>query len=166
MTFYDHSLYYIATREEKMIGSAKVTCWDRETPLPLEKLFGINCLTLPICQEGGDIWHVGRFAISQKENTAGILLLKQLLVLVIHPICQKTDSIMIAECDSKFVRILNMLGIQTQVLGKGISYLGSETLPIYTTSEWLKVFLDKNEHLISTNIVDLTNHIVEGKSIA
>lgn len=123
-------------------------------------------LTLPVCKERVNIWHVGRFAISQKENTGGILLLKKLLVLVIHPICQKSNSIMIAECDSKFVKILNMLGIQTQVLGQGISYLGSETLPIYTTSEWLKVFLDRNEHLISSNILDLNDHLIGERSIA
>ena len=86
--------------------------------------------------------------------------------MVIHPICQKKNSIMVAECDSKFVKVLNILGIQTQALGKGINYLGSETLPIYTTSEWLKVFLDKNENLISANIVDLTESFVEEKSIA
>lgn len=59
-----------------------------------------------------------------------------------------------------------MPGIQTQVLGKGISYLGSETLPIYATSDWLKVFLDKNEHLISDNFVDLSFRRDIQKSIA
>lgn len=149
-----------------MIGSAKVTRWDMKTTLPLEKLFGINCMNLPVCKSGESIWHVGRFAISKKENTSGILLLKKLLVLAIFPICEKRNSVMIAECDSKFVRILNMLGIQTQVLGKGISYLGSETLPIYATSDWLKVFLDKNEHLVSDIFLDLRFRRVPQKSIS
>lgn len=166
LALFEHSRYYIATREQKMIGSAKVTCWDRKTTLPLEKLFGINCLNLSVCKGGESIWHVGRFAISKKENTSGILLLKKLLFLAIFPICEKRNSIMIAECDSKFVKILNMLGIQTQVLGRGISYLGSETLPIYATADWLKVFLDKNKHLISDNYIDLNFRNAPNKSVA
>ncbi len=48
---------------------------------------------------------------------------------------------MVAECDKKFVRGLNLLGIKTKQLGPGIEYLGSETIPIYSTSEWLREFL-------------------------
>lgn len=56
------------------------------------------------------------------------------------------DSIMVAECDRKFVRGLNLLGIQTGLLGRGIHYLGSETLPIYSTKEWLTNFLVRSPY--------------------
>lgn len=54
---------------------------------------------------------------------------------------------MIAECDKKLLKTLTLLGIKTKILAQPISYLGSDTFPIYATTEWLKVFLNKNEHL-------------------
>lgn len=54
---------------------------------------------------------------------------------------------MIAECDKKLLKTLTLLGIKTKILAKPVSYLGSDTFPIYSTSEWLKVFLTNNEHL-------------------
>jgi hypothetical protein len=54
---------------------------------------------------------------------------------------------MIAECDKKLLRVLNLLNIQVKDLGEGIIYLGSETIPVYATDELLAAFLYKNPYV-------------------
>lgn len=130
----------------QIVGSAKVTRWDHRIILPIENLFNINPSHLVREQNVTNLWHVGRFAISKSEKD-GARLLKKLITLAIYPICMSNDSIMVAECDRKFVRGLNLLGIQTGLLGRGVHYIGSETLPIYSTTEWLSNFLFKSPHL-------------------
>ncbi|OQY94181.1 MAG: hypothetical protein B6D37_09255 [Sphingobacteriales bacterium UTBCD1] len=143
LSLYESSAYYIATYNKTIIGSVKITLWDEQTLLPIEKLFGIRCKELSIFDDVL-IWHVGRLAISKNNNPYGMKLLMKLLTLAIYSICQHTNSIMIAECDKKLLRGLNMMGIKTEILAPGIEYLGSETIPVYATDEWLKVFLENN----------------------
>ncbi len=118
------SAFYAAIYQEKVIGSVKVSLWDGFTSLPIQKLFGINCSSFKTLNGQLAVWHVGRLAIS-KDNPMGILLLKQLLTLAIYSICKyPTKGIMVAECDKKLLRILNLLGIKTKALAPGIEYLG------------------------------------------
>ena len=112
--------------------------WDKETILPIEKLFGLKVESIFLNNGLSNIWHVGRFAIS-KSN--GMLLLKKLLIMAISRICIEANSLLIAECDKKFVKVLNLMGIKTEMLGPSVFYLGSETLPILSTYEWLHNFL-------------------------
>ena len=93
------------------------------------------------------IYHIGRFAISRNTGANGYVLFKKLITLAIYSICQDKNGIMIAECDKKLLKTLTLLGIKTKILAQPISYLGSDTFPIYATTEWLKVFLTNNEHL-------------------
>jgi len=130
----------VATDNSGIIGSVKVTLWDEKTVLPIEKLFGIQ--VNKISREHHNIWHVGRFAIS-KSN--GLLLLKQLLVKAISTICSDTNSLMVAECDKKFVKGLSLMGLKTEALAPSIFYLGSETIPVFSTYEWLNNFLIQAE---------------------
>jgi hypothetical protein len=106
--------------------------------LPIEKLFGLKVESIFSNNGLCNIWHVGRFAIS-KSN--GMLLLKKLLIMAISRICSEANSLMIAECDKKFVKVLNLIGIKTELLAASVIYLGSETLPICSTYEWLYNFL-------------------------
>ena len=73
-------------------------------------------------------------------------MLKNLIAIAIYPVCKADNSIMLAECDSKFVRVLNIIGLRTETLASGINYLGSETLPVYSTQEWLESFLNKSPY--------------------
>lgn len=127
-----------------MVGSVKVTQWNNNLVLPIQKLFN---LCPKVFQKNGvkSIWHIGRFAISKNEKE-GARLLKKLITMAIYPICMEPNSIMVAECDSKFVKVLNLMGIKTEVLAPGIDYLGSETLPIYSTDVWLSAFLNKSPY--------------------
>jgi len=112
--------------------------------LPIQKLFGFQP---EVFEENGiqSIWHIGRFTIGKSEKE-GAKLLRRLITMAIYPICIEPNSVMLAECDSKFVRGLNLMGIKTGILAPGIHYLGSETLPIYSTNEWLSAFLNKSPY--------------------
>lgn len=156
-----NSFFFVALNNGQIVGSAKVTRWDHRTILPIQNLFNINPSNLIIEQEVTNLWHVGRFAISKGEKE-GATLLKKLITLAIYPICMSIDSIMVAECDRKFVRGLNLLGIQTGLLGRGKHYLGSETLPIYSTKEWLSNFLIRSLYLKEVReIYDRDNSFLE-----
>lgn len=147
LMLYESSAFYLAIYNNKIIGSVKVSLWDGNTLLPIEKLFGINCKYLPFFDEDLAVWHVGRLAIS-KENPVGISLLRQLLTLAIYSICEYPyKGIMVAECDKKLLKVLNLLGIKARALAPGIEYLGSETIPVYSTTEWLNKFLTNNEQV-------------------
>ena len=148
LALFDSSAYYAASLQGDMVGSLKVSLWDGQSLLPLEKIFDINCYALPFIRQGVAVWHVGRLAISKGAGAASGTLLKELLTLAIYTICQHPgDSVMVAECDSKLLRVLNLLGIRTMVLAPGVEYLGSETIPICCKSEWLRVFLNGNGHV-------------------
>ncbi|MCO5237056.1 MAG: hypothetical protein M9933_12380 [Chitinophagaceae bacterium] len=144
LPMFDDSVICVALEDSEIVGSVKVTKWNDQIIMPIEKLFGINPARF---KNNGvkSIWHIGRFAIS-KTAKEGAKLLRKLIAIAIFPICCATDSIMLAECDSKFVRVLNLLGIKTEILAKGIIYLGSETLPIYSTQKWLYSYLSHSAY--------------------
>jgi hypothetical protein len=156
LLLYESSVYYVATLNKKIIGSIKITLWDGQAMLPMEKLFGIQCRDLPFTDKL--VWHVGRFAISKLENPSGISLLKQLLTLAIYNICMYPNSVMLAECDKKLLLVLKLFGIQTKALAEGVEYLDSETIPIYATDEWLKVFLKNNSYVKQISNIPIINN--------
>ncbi|MFT4203216.1 MAG: hypothetical protein QM610_04820 [Chitinophagaceae bacterium] len=141
VSMYEDSLFYAVLDANSIVGSVKITRWNGTTMLPIQKLFGIDVHQFTATKGIGSIWHVGRFAIARKQ---GALLLKQLLTVAISTMCKDQNCIMVAECDRKFVKVLNMVGIQTQQLAPSVFYLGSETLPIYSSYEWLSNFLHQN----------------------
>lgn len=143
---FESSAFYVASKGSKIFGSVKVTRWDGHIPLPIQELFGIDPKQLLPVHGSSSIWHIGRFAIAQ-EVKEGARLLKKLIAYAIYPICLQHNSLMVAECDSRFVRCLNLMGIQTGLLGQGIYYLGSETIPIYSKQEWLEKYLADSPYI-------------------
>lgn len=143
-SLYENSIFCVALNGAEIVGAVKVSLWEEGIKLPIEKLFNIDP---SVFEDLGakSIWHVGRFAISKSEKE-GAKLLKNLITIAIYPICNAPNSIMLAECDAKFVRGLNLMGIKTEALAPGINYLGSETLPIYSTQSWLSSFLNKSPY--------------------
>lgn len=55
---------------------------------------------------------------------------------------------MIAEMDSKLLRTLNVLGIETVRLGKSVEYLHSETIPVYSERKGLLYFYNRNSDIL------------------
>ncbi|MGV8135026.1 MAG: hypothetical protein AB2L20_07420 [Mangrovibacterium sp.] len=146
MHYFDDSWIFVAkSMKNEILGAIRVMEWNRKDILPIEKLFGIHDLS-SISQKDCNchIWHVGRLAVSSTTDEYGISLFKILMLYAISPICKYENGIMFAECDRKLLRALNRLGINTTILGPGIKYLGSETIPIYTTRNELTGFLIKN----------------------
>jgi len=143
---------------DSIIGSIRVMKWNRETVLPIEKLFNINLNN--ILSGDFDIWHIGRFAIKKGADTRGFNVFKSLMTFAINEVCKTENSVAVAECDSKLLRILNLLGLETITLADPIFYLGSETIPVLFTHESLKNFLDMNTYLMMENFPSLHESLV------
>ena len=141
---FEDSIFCVAIKNSEIVGSVKITRWSENSLLPIQKLFDIDP-SMFINKGFKSVWHIGRFAISKSEKD-GAKLLKNLIAIAVYPVCKAPNSIMLAECDSKFVRVLNLIGVRTEQLAQGIDYLGSETLPVYSTQEWLESFLNKSSY--------------------
>lgn len=138
----------------QMIGTIRVIKWNNTDILPVQKLFNINPIYL-VRNTSYNIWHIGRLAIKKGADNN---IFKSLLVTAIAEVCQNENSIAIAECDAKLLRILKILGIEPVILGDSINYLGSETIPVLFPYETLKNFLDKyNSTIKLPQSVVLTN---------
>lgn len=146
LSFFDTSIYYVL-RDRKMHNihaSIRITYWDRETILPIQKLFSVSKEEL-LSQKVNHYWHIGRFIISKKIEGQRISILKKMLFDAFFPPHFLDNGLIIAECDKKLVNTLLKLGIPSYELGSPIIYLYSETLPIYIRTEWLDYFIQKNK---------------------
>lgn len=132
--------------EGEIEGAIRVLRWNYVDILPIQKIFNINPIEITGMSPLKKIWHIGRFAI--KKGESDINLFKRLMVCAIKPICECENSVAFAECDSKLLRVLRILGIEVTVIGEAITYLGSETIPVYMTREGLLKFYRKNKHLL------------------
>lgn len=73
------------------------------------------------------LYDVAEFVVNENYR----YLFRQLMMCAIYPIYQEKNGYMIAECDSKLLRIVNLSGIDTVRLGNSVYYLGSNTIPVY-----------------------------------
>lgn len=139
----ESQIYTVEDKRENIIGCIRVMKWNKTDLLPVQKLFNINPLNSIECSYNSTYWHVGRFAVDSRMEIRAVTLFKQLMMYAIYPIYQEPDGYMIAECDSKLLRVMNLLGIKTVNLGKSICYLGSETIPVYADKKGLSAFYQK-----------------------
>lgn len=151
LNYFDNAMAF-AVRDHlgDILGAIRVLKWNYTDVLPIQKIFGINPLLITGHSPLKSIWHIGRFAIKQKVRD--ISLFKQLMVCAIAPICQNENSVAFAECDSKLLRVLKLLGIQATVIGDAVDYLGSETIPICMTYDGLIDFYNTNKDLVPLSI--------------
>lgn len=131
----------------EIVGSIRITKWDRKTELPMETLFGLNPLDLAISTIVTTFWHIGRFSIRKDSQYSTILLMKILMIHAIYPIVKEVTGCLLAEVDRKLFNVLGKLGIAVSQLAPSINYLASETIPIYSTSEAMLEFYNRNKHL-------------------
>ena len=144
-----HSYIYIAYNQlGKIIGSIRTFKCDKNSKLPMEKIFGINPIYAVPQGKDYNFWHIGRFAIDSYSGVQTITLFKQLVFLSIVPIIEDAKGCMIAEMDSKLLRTLNALGIETVRLGDPVEYLHSETIPVYSERKGLLYFYNKNLNIL------------------
>ena len=140
----DHSRIFLA-RDNKgnLVGSIRVFKWDRKEKLPIEKIFNICPLNSIGNHPSYSFWHIGRLAVSSDASIPSIHLFKHLMALAIEPVAHDTNAFMIAEIDSKLLRVMNALGFQTVALGAPINYLASDTVPVYSTRAGLLDFYNR-----------------------
>lgn len=145
----DSEIFVSKDNNGLITGSIRVLRWNYIDKLPLHKLFGIDPLATIEGKPIQDIWHIGRFAI--KKNIKDLKLFKKLMVCAISPICKHPKNIAFAECDSKLLRIMSLLGLHATVIGPAINYLGSETIPVRFSYDGLIGFYKRNKHLITNH---------------
>lgn len=160
MHYLNNSEIYVSKNDSgDILGSIRVLKWNFIDVLPIQKIFGINPLNVIGDIELNDIFHIGRFAI--KKEGSDIHLFKQLMICAISPICKNKGNVVFAECDSKLLRILTLLGIKATVVGDSIDYLGSETIPICMTCDGLINFYNANKSLVPTTILNYSSKTVK-----
>ncbi len=168
LSFFDNSIYYVL-RDRKLHNihaSIRITYWDRETILPIQKLFSVTKEEL-LSLKLNHYWHIGRFIISKRIEGQRISILKKMLFDAFFPPYSLDKGLIIAECDKKLVNTLLRLGIPSYELGSPIIYLYSETLPIYIKTEWLDFFIQKNKaaQYGLTNSSDSDNFTLKAKDM-
>nr|WP_293546453.1 hypothetical protein [Prevotella sp.] len=140
-------IYIVRDHHEKILGSIRVFLWNRQTELPLEKIYGINPLKAIHSDKKFNYWHVGRFAIDSAAGISTFTLFKRLMALAVQPIVGDNNSYMVAEIDSKLLKVMNALGFVTEQLGESIYYLTSETVPISSSKQGVMGFYSKYSYL-------------------
>ena len=145
-----------------ILGAIRVLKWNYTDVLPLQKFFGINPLLAINKPNVNDIYHIGRFAV--RKDVRDINLFKKLLVCVAEIICSHSENIAFAECDSKLLRMLSLLGVKTTVIGKSVNYLGSETIPIAMTYDGIIDFYNTNNHLVDKSLHETSESYMIPKS--
>lgn len=145
------TIFVVRNDTGRIIGSIRVFKWGRKKTLPIQKIFGINPLMTIHSESDYNYWHIGRFAVDTFAGIPTITLFKQLMLYAVHPIVCDTQSYMIAETDSKLLKVMNALGIETIQIGQSINYLASETVPIYSSKDGLLLFYKHYENLIQAS---------------
>lgn len=158
-SFKNSKIFVSRDLDNKINGSIRVLKWNHTDILPLEKLFRITPSDV-IKNKKTNIWHIGRFAIKKGIDKTGFGIFKTLMAHAINEVCQNKNSVAIAECDAKLLKVLKLMGIEAITLAESIHYLGSETIPVLLTYNGLKKFLDKNYHLIAQGTGVLNQSVV------
>lgn len=140
-------IYIVRDHHGKILGTIRVFPWNRQSTLPLEKIYGINPLEAIHPDEKFKYWHVGRFAIDSTAGISTFTLFKRLMAFAVQPIVGDEDSYMVAEIDSKLLKVMNALGFVTEQLGESIYYLTSETVPISSSKQGIMGFYSKYSYL-------------------
>nr|WP_278580939.1 hypothetical protein [Prevotella denticola] len=65
------------------------------------------------------------------------------MALAVKPIVEDKYSYMIAEIDSKLLKVMKVLGFGTRQIGKSIDYLTSETVPVCSSKRGIMSFFSK-----------------------
>lgn len=149
--FENAQLFVSRDLNRSIVGSIRVLKWNHHDTLPLEKIFSIHPSRFNEGNRKQSMWHIGRFAIN--KSIRNIKLFKQLMICAIAPICNDKNALAYAECDSKLLKVLPLMGINARRMGQSVYYLGSETIPIYMTFDDLIGFYTKNKGLVPANFL-------------
>jgi len=141
--FKDSNYYVLRSSEGSLLGSIRTLELkdDSNYILPIQNLFNIHPFDV-IKKNFKSVFHIGRFAI--KSNVQDISILKAFITLSIISVCNHPKNVAFAECDSKLLKTLNLIGINAKILGEPVTYLGSKTYPILLEYNGLIDFYNQN----------------------
>lgn len=142
---YDNKSYIYIARDSfgNMIGCIRSFHWDRHKTLPIEKIYGINPMNTIHQENKYSFWHIGRFAVAKEAGISTLTLFKRLMALALKLIVEGKYSYMIAEIDSKLLKVMKVLGFGSRQIGRSIDYLTSETVPVCSSKRGIKGFFSK-----------------------
>ncbi len=142
---YDNKSHIYIARDSfgNMIGCIRSFHWDKRKTLPIEKIYGINPLNAIHRENKYSFWHIGCFAVAKGTGISTLTLFKRLMALAVKPIVEDKYSYMIAEIDSKLLKVMKVLGFGTRQIGKSIEYLTSETVPVCSSKRGIMGFFSR-----------------------
>jgi len=143
--------FIVRNNNGNIIGSIRVFKWDKQTPTPMHKIFHIFPLNRIVNSSDSSFWHIGRFAINSYVGFSTMTLFKQLMTLAVTPIIKEKNSYMLAETDCHLLRVMNALGIKTERIGESLTYLASETIPVYSSKDGLTDFYKRFYPLLTAS---------------
>jgi len=158
-SLFDELHYYvIQNKKGEMVGSIRSGLWNKKGKLPIFEEFEIPN---EYRNHNGDVWHIGRFAVDPQKMDENIrkyrlMIFKLLLFHAIQHVCVQEENIMLAECDRKLHEKVKLLNICSKEIGESKQYIGSETVPIFNTSNALKLFLWNHKHLQCLPVIEST----------
>ena len=135
--------YIVRDAFGNIVGCIRSFHWDKHKALPIEKLYGINPLKAIHQKSKYSFWHIRRFAVAKDSGLSTLTLFKRLMALAVKPIVEDKYSNMIAEIDSKLLKVMKVLGFGTSQIGKSIDDLTSKTVPVCSSKRGIKGFFSK-----------------------
>ncbi|MCL2312982.1 MAG: hypothetical protein FWC41_10945 [Firmicutes bacterium] len=156
--FQDPHYYVILNKKDEMIGTIRAGLWNKKKKLPIHEEFEIPA---EYRNQQSNVWHIGRFAVDPLKMDENIrkhrlMIFKLLLFHAIQHVCAQDENIMLAECDRKLHEKVKLLNICSKEIGESKQYIGSETVPIFNTSNALKLFLWNHMHLQCLPVIEST----------
>lgn len=150
------NFYVVYDSKGDLVGAIKSQKWNGQTILPIEKDFNIsiNNFIGELIPKPHEVIHIGRFAIDQiKIRKCNVLkmkrvaIMKMLLFYALRPVCNHSSNVVFCESDEKLYSKLSLLGVYSKIIGEPKVYLGSKTLPIYSTESGVLDFINQNRQI-------------------
>jgi hypothetical protein len=145
-----YSWFYVLrnTHSQRVVGCIRAVQWQEEWTLPAEAKFNVNMRDFLRNRQYEQVFHIGRFAVSEQEmKRLSTTLFKSLMVTALYIPYLYNKSIVLAELDENLFKILQLLHLHFMPIGNTKIELGSETIPVYIKSSELHSFVEEYKHL-------------------
>lgn len=134
---FDRSVFYtVIDKQQQIVGALRIS---NENKYELKSPNAIDLIS------ANKVYHIGRFAIDQANNSLGAEIFKKMIVIAFSFVYQDKNNILIADCDTKLYRVLRRMGVNLISIGAPFFSIGSETVSVYLPYEnMIKFYLEYN----------------------
>jgi hypothetical protein len=160
---YSNAFFYMIKDESgNALGTSMICCCEEGEDTPMQKEFGIKMqdITKKYPFNVNRIWYMGRFAIHggrvstnpdlSKKRT---MMYRLLLQAAFRHVVENDNDVVMAECDSRLYRNLNLIGVKPDAITEGKMVMGSVAIPIMSTGSRLRFFCDEYRHILDYDYV-------------